>query len=83
MCRRYGELLGESAPLDEAKFVRLQNELADNVQKLFVFILHPQVEATNNRSERQARLEAMAHKAGRTSKTERGAKRRVLCVDDR
>ena len=63
-------------PLDEAKFVRLQNELVDNMEKLFVFVLHPQVEATNNRSERQAHPEAMARKAARTSKTERGAKRR-------
>jgi transposase len=80
ICRRYGEVLGESASLDEAKFVRLQNELVDNVEKLFVFVLHPQVEATNNRSERQARPEAMARKAARTSKTERGAKRRGIII---
>lgn len=80
ICRRYGEVLGESAPPDEAKFVRLQNELVDNVQKLFVFVLHPEVEATNNRSERQARPEAMARKAARTSKTDRGAKRRGIII---
>ena len=80
ICRRYGEVLGESASLDEAKFVRLQNELVDNVEKLFVFVLHPEVEATNNRSERQARSEAMARKAARTSKTERGAKRRGIIM---
>lgn len=80
ICRRYGELLGESAPTDEAKFVRLQNELVDNLEKLFVFVLHPEVEATNNRSERQARPEAMARKTARTSKTERGAKRRGIIM---
>jgi len=80
ICRRCGELLGESASLDDAKFVRLQNELVDNVEKLFVFVLHPEVEATNNRSERQARSEAMARKAARTSKTERGAKRRGIIM---
>jgi hypothetical protein len=80
ICRRYGEVLGESASPDEAKFVRLQNELVDNVEKLFVFVLHPQVEATNNRSERQARPEAMARKAARTSKTDRGAKRRGIII---
>jgi len=80
ICRRYGELLDESAAPDEAKFVRLQNELVDHVEKLFVFVLHPEVEATNNRSERQARGEAMARKAARTSKTERGAKRRGIIM---
>jgi len=80
ICRRYREVLGESASPDEAKFVRLQNELVDNVKKLFVFVLHTEVEATNNRSERQARPEAMARKAARTSKTERGAKRRGIII---
>ena len=37
-------------------------QLADHVEKLFGFVLHPEVEATNNRSERQARSEAMARK---------------------
>jgi len=80
ICRRYGEVLDDSAAPDDAKFVRLQNELVDNVEKLFVFVLHPQVEATNNRSERQARPEAMARKASRTSKTKRGAKRRGVIM---
>jgi len=42
--------------------------------------LHPEVEATNHRSERQARAEAMARKAARTSKTESGARRRGVIV---
>ena len=80
ICRRYGEVLDDDAAADDAKFVRLQNELADNVEKLFVFVLHPDVEATNNRSERQARSEAMARKASRTSKSEKGAKRRGVIM---
>jgi len=80
ICRRYGEMLGDDAAVDEAKFVRLQNELVDNLSKLFVFVVHPEVEATNNRSERQARPEAMARKAARTSKTDRGAKRRGIIM---
>jgi len=80
ICRRYGEALDETASSDDGKFVLLQNELADNTEKLFVFVLHPEVEATNNRSERQARPEAMARKAARTSKTERGAKRRSIIM---
>ncbi len=80
ICRRYGEVLDDGASADDAKFVRLQNELADNTEKLFVFVLHPEVEATNNRSERAARSESMARKAARTSKTERGAKRRGVIM---
>lgn len=80
ICRRYGEVLDDAASVDDGKFVRLQNELADNTEKLFVFVLHPEVEATNNRSERQARSESMARKAARTSKTERGAKRRGVIM---
>jgi hypothetical protein len=80
ICRRYGEELDDVAPADDAKFVRLQNELVDHIDKLFVFVLHPEVEATNNRSERQVRSEAMARKAARTSKTESGAKRRGVIM---
>jgi transposase len=80
ICRRDGEVLDDAAPADDAKFVLLQNELADHTEKLFVFVLHPDVEATNNRSERQARPEAMARKAARTSKTDSGAKRRGVIM---
>jgi hypothetical protein len=80
ICRRYGEMLDNATPIDDAKFVRLQNELVDHVENLFVFVLHPEVEATNNRSERQARPEAMAKKATRTSKTDGGAMRRGIIM---
>ena len=80
ICCRYGEELDDAASADDGKFVLLQNELVNNTEKLFVFVLHPEVEATNNRSERQARPEAMARKAARTSKTERGAKRRSIIM---
>lgn len=80
ICRRYGEILDSDAPADDAKFVLLQNELVDHTENLFVFVLHPEVEATNNRSERQARSEALARKAARTSKTEQGAKRRGVIM---
>jgi len=80
ICHRYGETLDDAASADDGKFVLLQNELVDNTEKLFVFVLHPEVEPTNNRSERQARPEAMARKAARTSKTERGAKRRSVIM---
>jgi hypothetical protein len=80
ICHRYGEGLKDAASADDGKFVLLQNELVDNTEKLFVFVLHPEVEPTNNRSERQARPEAMARKAARTSKTEHGAQRRSVIM---
>jgi hypothetical protein len=80
ICRRYGEVLDKTAADDDAKFVRLQNELVDHIDNLFVFVLHPEVEPTNNRSERQARPEAMTRKAARTSKTEKGAQRRSIIM---
>ena len=59
-------------------FILLQRELADNVDCLFVFVEHPEVEPTNNRSERNARREAEIRKGARTSKTDSGAKRRSI-----
>ena len=65
----------EPTPSHVETFILLQRELADNVGCLFVFVEHPEVEPTNNRSERNARREAEIRKGSRTSKTDRGAKR--------
>ena len=46
ICRRYGEILEIAACADDAKFVRLQNDLVNHAEQLFVFVLHPEVEAT-------------------------------------
>lgn len=46
--------------------------------ELFTFVLHPEVEATNNVSERTFRNSAQARNTNRTSKTEAGAKRRSV-----
>jgi transposase len=61
-------------------FILLQRELTDNLDCLFVFVEHPQVEPTNNRSERNVRREAEIRKGARTSKTSLGAKRRGTIV---
>jgi hypothetical protein len=61
-------------------FILLQRELTDNVDCLFVFVEHPEVELTNNRSERNARREAEIRKGARTNKTDAGAKRRSIIV---
>lgn len=65
---------------DVAIFIKLQRELADQLECLFVFVEHPDVEPTNNRSERNARREAEIRKGARTSKTAQGAKRRSTIV---
>ena len=81
LCTCYGETIDENAiPDHEATFIRLQNELVDNVDCLFVFVEHPQVEPTNNRSERNVRCEAEIRKGGRTSKSDAGAKRRSIIM---
>jgi len=72
--------VGEPTPLPEKTFILLQRELTDNLDCLFVFVEHPEVEPTNNRSERNARREAEIRKGARTSKTVSGAKRRSTIV---
>ena len=81
ICRLYtrtDRIVWKEMPDDQQRFLKLQNELLSCLDNLFVFVEHPEVEATNNRSERQARGQAQARKAARTSKTERGAKRRSI-----
>lgn len=48
--------------------------------ELFTFVLHPEVEPTNNRTERLLRGPALDRKAGRTSRTAAGAHRRSVIV---
>jgi transposase len=74
LCTRHGEPIDpDETPTHLADLIRLQNELMDNPDCLFVFVEHPAVEATNNRSERNARREAEIRKGARTSKTADGA----------
>ena len=81
LCTRHGEtIVKDVTPDPEATFIRLQNELLDNLACLFVFVEHPQVEPTNNRSERNVRREAEIRKGGRTSKTPAGAQRRGVIM---
>jgi hypothetical protein len=70
----------DPTPLPKKTFILLQRELANNLDCLFVFVEHPEVEPTNNRSERNARREAEIRKGARTSKTVSGAKRRSIIV---
>ena len=66
----------------ERDFTNLVNELIRLLQaeELFTFVLVPEVEPTNNSSERRLRSPAQERKAGRTSKTATGAHRRSVLV---
>jgi transposase len=81
LCTLYGQPIDPlKTTTDKATFIRLQNELVDSIESLFVFVEHPEVEATNNRSERNVRREAEIRKGGRTSKSEKGANRRSIIM---
>ena len=81
LCTLYGQRIDPlKSATDEATFIRLQNELVDGIKSLFVFVEHPEVEATNNRSERNVRREAEIRKGGRTSKSDNGANRRSIIM---
>lgn len=66
----------------ERDFYNLVNELLTLVmaEELFTFVLRPEVDATNNLSERELRGPAQDRKAGRTNKTASGAHRRSVIV---
>jgi hypothetical protein len=54
--------------------------LVEKSDCLFVFVKHPEVESTNNQSERDLRPEAIARKTSRTSKSKRDAERRGIII---
>ncbi|NEO63593.1 MAG: transposase, partial [Moorea sp. SIO4G2] len=69
LCREAGTPIDkDTMPTHQQTFIRLQNELINGIESLFVFVRHPQVEPTNNRSERNVRRDAEVRKGGRTSK---------------
>jgi transposase len=81
LCNRASEqIVSEAMPAHEQTFLRLQRELVKGLDALFVFVAQPEVEATNNRSERNVRREAEVRKGGRTSKSDAGAKRRGIIM---
>lgn len=93
LCKRAGEefVTAEQAerngwdksrvtPTPEVATIRLQNELVAKVDCLFVFVENPEVDGTNNQSERDLRREAQTRKMGNTSKSENGATRRETII---
>jgi transposase len=79
---RYGEEAPPGTKPHERDFLNLVNELMRLLmaEELFTFVLVPEVEPTNNSSERRLRNPAQERKAGRTSKTAAGAHRRSVLV---
>ena len=49
-------------------------------EELFAFVMHPEVESTNNEAERSLRSAALDRKTSRTMKTLLGAQRRTILV---
>lgn len=87
LCTRRNETIVSKATSDQPltsdstkTFILLQRELVRGLDSLFVFVLHPAVEPTNNTSEQNARREAEIRKGARTSKTASGAARRSTIV---
>jgi transposase len=80
LCTRANEIILPDSPLPEQALIKLQAELVRGIEALFVFVEHPEVEATNNRSERNIRHEAEIRKGGRTSKSDAGAERRGIIM---
>jgi hypothetical protein len=71
--------------LPEQTMIKLQNELVENLDCLFVFVSlyfrnGAEVEPTNNQSERALRGESQVRKMGNTSKSEKGARRRSTII---
>ena len=77
-CSRSGEKIPTCATDDLRDFLNLQKRLVKYQDSLFTFVLHPEVEPTNNRAEQGLRKTAKARNNYQTSKTERGARRRSV-----
>jgi transposase len=82
LCNPYWRETTPEMKPHERDFANLVNELLGRLldEELFTFVLQPEVEPTNNRTERLHRGAALDRKAGRTSKTAAGAQRRSIIV---
>ena len=82
LCVRYGQATTPEMKPHERDFANLVAEVQRLLlaEELFTFVLVPEVEGTNNLSERILRSPAQDRKAGRTNKTANGAHRRSVIV---
>lgn len=82
LCEPYRQETHSAMSPHEKKFTKLVNELMDLLDRasLFTFVEDPEVEPTNNCSERNLRDSAIDRNCGRTNKTYRGSRRRSVIV---
>lgn len=82
LCLPYQRETTAAMPPHERDFYNLVNELLRLLLagELFTFVLHPEVESTNNIMERLLRGPALDRKAARTNQTATGAERRSVIV---
>ncbi len=82
VCVRHRETTTPQMTPHEREFANLVEEIQRLLlaEELFTFVLVPEVEATNNLSERNLRGSAQDRKANRTNKTANGAHRRSVIV---
>ena len=77
-----GGVADNSVPSDDAEkdFFNLTHEIVRLLRddELFTYAIYPEVEGTNNESERTLRNPARARLTGQTNKTARGASRRTV-----
>ena len=80
LCRPHWRQTTPEMPPHEREFANLVEELTQRLfdEELFTFVLHPEVDPTNNLAERLQRSPAKDRDAGRTSKTASGARRRSV-----
>lgn len=78
LCVRHEEKIPADACDDLRDFLNLQKRMIKYMDSLFTFVLHPEVEPTNNRAEQGFRKTAKARNNYQTSKTARGARRRSV-----
>ncbi len=82
LCKPYQWQDTQGMPPHERDFCNLVDELVRLLldEELFTFVLCPEVEPTNNATERLLRGPALDRKAGRTNQTAAGAHRRSVIV---
>jgi hypothetical protein len=78
LCARHEEKIPADVCDDLRDFLNLQKRMIKYMDSLFTFVLHPEVEPTNNRAEQGFRKTAKARNNYQTSKTARGARRRSV-----
>jgi hypothetical protein len=80
LCRPHWRQTTPDLPPHEREFANLAEELTQRLfdEELFTFVLHPEVDPTNNLAERLQRSPAKDRDAGRTNKTASGARRRSV-----